>query len=160
MGWTTVGKKCSKNDIIAECLNSVALTCIDKSVQGSELWVVWERKTDKHRFISVYLIESDHGSWAYKEIIESEGPWHYKCPLAFLALAPEANHSWRTKVIQYHEKKLSTKELFRIIEIGDIVALDSINNTFRVTSKSPFLGARIADNKTYHLVRDRVIAVI
>jgi hypothetical protein len=159
MGWDFRVDPCSKQEIIEECLNSVALQLIDKSVQGNELWVVWERKTDKHRFICVYLLKSEKRCWGYKEIDEAAGPHYYRCPLSFFALVPVANQGWREKVVDYHEKRLNNRTFVRRIAVGTIVALDNPSNEFRVTHMKPLQGLNLKERRLYRLVKSRVVSV-
>jgi hypothetical protein len=104
MGWDYRVHPCKKADIIKDCLNSVALNLIKKSIQGNELWAIWERR-DGIKFIVVYLLDNRNGRWGYKEIAESEDPYYYKCPLSFLKLVPVVNQVWRDGVIEYHKNK-------------------------------------------------------
>lgn len=159
MGWDFRVDPCTKQEIIEECLTSVALELIDKSLQGNELWVVWERKTDKHRFICVYLLRSEKRCWGYKEIDENAGPHYFKCPLSFFALAPIANHGWRETVVAYHDRKLRNRRSVQQIAVGKLVALDVDTNEFRVTHMKPLQGLRLSDRRLFRLVKSRVVSI-
>ena len=53
--------------------------------------------------IACDLIESRGGSWGYKPMDESMGPYYFDCPLTWLDRAPVLNADWRTSVRGWHE---------------------------------------------------------
>jgi hypothetical protein len=158
MGWDFRVHPCSKQEIIEEVSNGVAVECIHKSLQGNELWTLWQRK-DGSRYISVFLLASKKGCLGYKEISEESGPHYYKCPLRFLEIAPVVNKKWRDKVYEYHAKRLGNLSLRKQVAIGTIVALDNPENEFRVTCLKPLLGVSLKEHRLYRLIKSRIVSV-
>lgn len=95
----------------------VASRCIAHCYRGGAfsgvLWTVWERTWVKddvnvqepERWIGCDLLryQTNYG-WGYKDMDESCGPYHYSCPLGYLAMVPVAHEGWRASVRAYHEK--------------------------------------------------------
>jgi hypothetical protein len=134
------------------------MTCLQQSVQGNELWTVWEKK-DGTKIILLFLLMSKNLCWGFKEISEEAGPHYYKCPLAFLALAPAINSGWRERVVDYHEKRLNNHTIVKRIAVGMIVALDNPSNEFRVTHMKPLQGVSLKEKRLYRLVKKRIVCV-
>lgn len=134
------------------------MECLKHSVNGNELWSVWEKK-DGTRAIILFLLASKDGRWGYKEIAEVSGPYYYKCPLKFLDMAAIANTSWREKVLELHARKAKAKSLTKKLKIGMVAALDIPDNEFRVTKLNPLMGVSLKENKLYRLVKSRIISV-
>jgi len=159
MGWDFRTLPCDKQEIIEECVKSIcSMECLKHSVQGNELWSVWQKK-DGTRVILLFLLASKDRCWGYKEIAEESGPYYYKCPMGFLEMAAVANQDWRNKVYEYHDRRLRNLSALKKIRLGTIVTLDVPDNDFRVTHMNPFLGVNTKSGRLYRLVKSRVIAV-
>jgi hypothetical protein len=159
MGWDFRALPCSKQEIIEECVKSIcSMTCLQQSVQGNELWTIWEKK-DGTKVILLFLLASKNLCWGFKEISEEAGPRYYKCPLSFLLLVPSVNPGWREKVVDYHEKRLNNRTLVNQITSGMIVALDNPSNEFRVTHMKPLQGVSLKERRLYRLVKSRIVSV-
>ena len=84
---------------------------------GNRFWALCEgTRSDGQviRYILLCLLQGPErndpdGSWGYKEMDESVGPYYYDCPLSYLDLATEpVNDSariWREKVRAHHSSK-------------------------------------------------------
>jgi hypothetical protein len=159
MGWDFRALPCSKQEIIEECVKSIcSMTCLHQSVQGNELWTIWEKK-DGSKIILLFLLMSKSLCWGFKEISEEAGPHYYKCPLGFLEIAPVVNANWRTKVYEYHCDRLHNLSLRKKIKVGVIVALDNPSNEFRVTHMNPLQGVSLKERRLYRLVKSRIVSV-
>ena len=159
MGWDFRALPCCKQEIIDECVKSIcSMTCLHQSVQGNELWTIWEKK-DGARIILLFLLASKKLCWGYKEISEQAGPYYYKCPLGFLEIAPVVNKNWRDKVYEYHSKRLGNLSLRKQIVIGTIVGLDNPENEFRVTHLKPLQGVSLKERRLYRLVKSRIVSI-
>lgn len=135
MGWTFI-RGATKQEVIDECLTrkpfnyvgkSVYDRVLDKSVQGSALWVVFERTiTDPatgapaqvERWIALFLLQANQGCYGYKDMDEGAGPYTYSCPLRFLDLAPEANAEWRENVRAYWAAKARVRKIRKELKVG------------------------------------------
>jgi len=91
--------------------------CFRGGVFSGVLWCVWERTFQldgkevqpTERWIQCDLLRCDQGSWAYKDMEESMGPYYYSCPLGYLELVPleqfGGNAEWRKEVVEHHQRR-------------------------------------------------------
>ena len=110
MGWTFPYNVRDKKGIVVECTSNDRFnTCLKKACYGNQLWTLWHNHEKDVTYIALFLLELHDGSYGYKFIDESMGPYYYKCPLSFLKIAPVTNLSWRDDVIDYHANKKKQK---------------------------------------------------
>lgn len=109
----------------------VKSTCLKHCYRGGVfsgvLWSVWERtftNDDKEvqpteRWIQCDLLRCDQGSWGYKDMEESMGPYYFSCPLGYLDLVPidryGGNAEWREQVIEHHRRRAEKRKCPAII---------------------------------------------
>jgi hypothetical protein len=80
-------------------------------VKGNVVWSVWElTRADCERVISCDLIEKQCGTWMYKPMDESMGPFYYSCPMAYLRMCPVVNEKWREGVREWHAAAKVTRD--------------------------------------------------
>ena len=135
---------------------------------GNDVWAVFKNtieyaesedspvtETVEKKFIVLFMVRGGRGSWGYKDVSESMGPYSYSCPLKFLDMVPQADGEyaagWREKVRSYWAKK-NVK-----LTIGARVILkDSCKpNRLTVTSVKPLMGR--SDNGTTFRIPRRYI---
>ena len=102
MGWTFSDSWKTKDDVITDILRDGNF--IDKTLKGTELWTIMQDAAGA-RFIVLFLLAKERGSYGYKVMDESMGPYYYKCPVSFLDRVPATNHEWRAKVYAYADLK-------------------------------------------------------
>ena len=99
---------------------------------GNRFWALCEgTRSDGQviRYILLCLLQGPErndpgGSWGYKDMDESVGPYYYDCPLSYLDLATEPLNEtaavWRAKVRMYWEqrKQLSKPCAGMIVTVG------------------------------------------
>jgi hypothetical protein len=106
MGWTFLSSAKEKKDIIQDCIRPHAnYKCIRQSNSGNELWTIWLDTLTNTKSIVLFILAKQDGSWGYKDIPESMGPFYFKCPLSFLKECTVQNEVWRVRVRQYHEQQ-------------------------------------------------------
>jgi len=104
----------------------VKSTCLKHCFRGGAfsgvLWSVWERtftNEDKEvqpteRWIQCDLLRCDQGSWGYKDMEESMGPYYFSCPLGYLQLVPleryGGNNEWREQVVEHHRRRADKRK--------------------------------------------------
>lgn len=122
MGWTSswawTQKSTIVNHVISTDLWGANFTILEHAVRGNRVWVLAEYAQGEkvgQRFIALFLLSRHEGEWAYKDMDESCGPYHFDCPISFVKCAREINapvsdiaKTWREKVIKYHSD-LNTK---------------------------------------------------
>jgi hypothetical protein len=164
MGWTRLDNAPDKNQVIEECINSPpGKTCLKHALYGNELWTVWQEDTG-NKYIILFLLEKYKGSWGYKDMSESQHPFYYKCPVAYLDECPVENQQWRNVVITLHKERQNNRANLAKIKVGMYVTLrDSNPNVFRVSNIKPLQGYSIGDNgkvgSLYKLVKARIVSV-
>lgn len=96
--------------------------CYRGNVFSGVLWSVWERTFTKdaqeveptQRWIQCDLLRCDQGSWGYKPLEESMGPYYFSCPLRYLELVPldryGGNAEWRDQVIEHHRRRAENRK--------------------------------------------------
>jgi hypothetical protein len=106
--------------------NEIVNRAISHTLRGNTLWVLHERSNintgESEKWIGCYLLAKDgpkeEGYWGYRPMDESDGPYHYTCPLSYLVAAKEINPEWRAHVRKYHAK-------FQVkLKFGDLVELN------------------------------------
>jgi hypothetical protein len=117
MGWTFSDSWKTKDDVITDILRDGNF--IDKTLKGTELWTIMQDAAGA-RFIVLFLLAKERGSYGYKVMDESMGPYYYKCPVSFLDRVPATNHEWRAKVYAYADlqkaKRLARKQRDAVID--------------------------------------------
>lgn len=129
--------------------------------KGNVLWTVREvtYKTDAfgylpgfpQRYIGCDLMAFRRSyGWGYKDLCEGMGPLYYHCPLAYLALVPEANADWRAAVRHWHERQS------RPIHVGDIWSLvpRCSVRAVEIVSVRPLRGRGRPDGVLYRIKRE------
>jgi len=120
MGWT-FGYS-SKDDTIRNILADGKF--VDHTLAGNEFWSVMEA-TDGEKVVVLFLLSKEQGSWGYKVMDESQGPYYVKCPLRYLDMttAPVGltDYDWRGKVRAYHRAQ-SVKRAARRTEKKQVYA--------------------------------------
>ena len=118
MGWTFVEKRFnSAKEFAEECILKDG-DFVKHRMVGNHLWTVYENPEVGKKFVLLFLIEKDRGSYGYKEISESMHPYYYDCPLSIIRAAGETDNEsakeWRALVVQYHaEKKIKVSDKFK-----------------------------------------------
>ncbi|MGH8472604.1 MAG: hypothetical protein ACREVJ_09175 [Gammaproteobacteria bacterium] len=73
--------------------------------------------------------------WGYKDLYEAEHPFHYDCPLGYLAQVPVECEKGREGVQAYHAR------IHRRVEIGQRIALSGARIPWvRIVSVRPLRG--------------------
>lgn len=114
MGW--YGNYESPSKVKEEILRelppeSYTILKIASTNYGRHLWIAAENPKTTERFILFFLMNGSRGSYAYKPMDESMGPYEYDCPLALLNLVESSEpvneyaKNWRAKVRAFHAKK-------------------------------------------------------
>ena len=80
--------------------------CVRKFFSGNDLWTLWKLKnTDSthpsHYYIHLFKLTKVHGGWAYKAFGESDYPYTFSCPIAYLKAAEPLREEWRAGVKEY-----------------------------------------------------------
>lgn len=106
MGWTGNENWVKKADVVASISQDLAdcYKVLGFKSNKTGVWAVVQPEGGTP-FILVYLVSKEQGTYAYKDMDESMGPYYYDCPKEFLDLAPISNLSWRSKVYQYWQDK-------------------------------------------------------
>ena len=161
MGWTFSYNCIDKNQIIQEiCKNGTSIRFLKKSLQGQELWTIWENLITRKKEIILFLLQKQDGIWGYKDITESQYPFYVKCPLQFLKQTEVQEPMWRQSVELYWQKQKENKELIKKLDIGKTVTLKkSTPNKFVITNLSPLSGVALSDGKTYKLIKSKIISI-
>lgn len=146
MGYTSFSSSKTKQDVI----NSITehkwndYCELEKStLRGNSLWclVRYNEKSEYHGdyFIALYQLSCYQGQWGYKGMTESEGPYYYTCPLAYIKTVEknkaepcEFAHAWRQKVKQIHEHKKSQKKMVSGLKPGDKIEYSNTVYTLKV----------------------------
>ncbi|MGH8567393.1 MAG: hypothetical protein ACREXU_05090 [Gammaproteobacteria bacterium] len=104
-------------------------------VRGNRLWKVVEVEYGtKERYIALDLL-AYRGQWGYKDLYEAEHPFHYDCPLGYLAQVAVECEKWREGVQAYHAR------IHRRVEIGQRIALSGARIPWvRIVSVRPLRG--------------------
>jgi len=116
--------------------------CLAQSLRGNDLWTVWETESEGRtlRFINLNIIGYDKGAggytpgWGHRDYGESSHPYHYGCPLKFLAMVtPEMSQpgwiceEWREKVRAFHaaasERRKQSKTIKGQMTVGATLEL-------------------------------------
>lgn len=106
MGWTFGFK--TKAALVEELLGQRYHLTVQSALVGNNLWCVKQYLKDDElrRYVALFILEAQGGSWGYKDLDESMGLYALDCPLEFLALTtgPEIGYAaeWRAKVRNYH----------------------------------------------------------
>lgn len=133
MGWYY--RKCSRRQLITELTGtyegirysdgSYRRTGCERHVYIGSAWkgTLWAvfyselvspfgttRREPMNRWICAFPMQYDRsdGSWGYKPLEESVGPYVYNCPLSYLTatqFGDGRNASWREGVLEYHKRK-------------------------------------------------------
>lgn len=117
MGWLFYAH--TRKDLIADRIKGqetehATWKTLKHCAVGNTLWYISEitvkqtGETTRHIFCD--LLQKNHGKWGYKDLSESMGPYYYSCPLAYLAMVPVENATWRESVIQYHAKQQAKRK--------------------------------------------------
>ncbi len=161
MGWSML-KGQTRAELLArrtaayQGLDGARQECLRYCTVGNVLWTVWEiTAPDKPimRFIGCDLMAHERGyGWGYKDLCESEHPFYYSCPLAYLDLVETACADWRAGVHEYHRKR-SAKN----IEVGDVLVFEGLSITEGlVIEKRPGPVLQVREIATGCLYRCRV----
>ena len=91
-------------------------------VKGNVVWSVWAcpRAPGSGPYIACDVLEKQQGTWMYKPLDESLGPFYYSCPMAYLHMCPVVNEKWREGVRGWHEGK---KREIRMRSLGIAMCL-------------------------------------
>lgn len=100
------------------------------------LYIVWETKKilaggqqEVERWIEIDLLQyyKSEGSWGYKDMCESMGPYAHSIPLSYLEMAPEADgeyaKEWRKRVRAYHQQRKELVAKKKLLKIGQEIRL-------------------------------------
>lgn len=176
MGWTyTRGQ--TRAELVTELTETreidwgdtrVTRVAIDKSLNGSALWVLFEDRdatgtiivrgvgdaVKVERFIALFLLASkrDYGA-GYKDMTESMFPYTFSCPLRFLAQAPVASAEWREKVQEWHREQAAQKQAKRALRAGMVIELRNTARPMRVqiVTAGPKILGRGEDGVLYRI---------
>jgi len=105
MGWLFSHSWSSPSDV-RDSLNrergNLKLVAQKATNYGRHLWSVYETP-EGDRFVNLDLMErGSDGSWGYKDMDETMGPFYYDCPLSLLKVAGPTKHDsarrWRDEV--------------------------------------------------------------
>lgn len=120
MGWLYPYHTKTRADLVEDLragYNTPTHKILRSQCVGNRFWALCEgTRSDGQviRYILLCLLQGPErndpdGSWGYKEMDESVGPYYYDCPLSYLDLASEpVNDSariWREKVRAHHSSK-------------------------------------------------------
>lgn len=111
----TEGWECESEKMLvtSRCLRH----CYRGNVFSGVLWSIWKQTFTKdgeevqqaQRWIQCDLLRCDQGSWGYKPMDESMGPFYYSCPLSYLKAVPldqyGGNAEWREQVNEHHRRR-------------------------------------------------------
>ena len=119
MGWYSGSR--SRAALIAELTGDRVrrdYVCLRHCTSGNVLWSVWgPRGVDKPEpdqcFIECNLMQRFGYEWGYKSFGESEHPYQYSCPPAYLEMAAPRSESWRNKVRIYWDNRRKHNEFQR-----------------------------------------------
>lgn len=96
--------------------------CYRGGVFAGVLWSVWERTFTKdgaevqptERWIQCDLLRCNQGSWGYKDLEESMGPYYFSCPISYIELVPieqfGGNAEWRLQVVEHHRHRAEKRK--------------------------------------------------
>jgi hypothetical protein len=109
---------------------TITTTCLASCYRGGvfsgTLWSVWQRTfsisgtqaSPNQRWIKCDLMRCDNGLWGHKPLEESMHPYHYSCPLGYLAKVPleefGGNAEWREGVQSYHKRQAERRQQKRL----------------------------------------------
>ncbi|MFG1304689.1 hypothetical protein V5F34_11185 [Xanthobacter autotrophicus] len=116
MGWTF--SNWTRSELIEHLVepgetDTARYETIAYALRGNVLWQVI-RYTSKEpavielvaglstTIIGCTLLRQSSGWWGYKPMEEAGHPYHYSCPLRYLAMAPERSPDWRDGVRAWH----------------------------------------------------------
>ena len=108
--------------------------CIRRCTSGNVLWTVWATRsvkdpTPEQCFIECCLMQRFGSEWAYKSFGESEHPFQYSCPPAYLKLAAVRSKSWREHVALYWQRRNEVAKLTREIKAAKKARDDNKNRS-------------------------------
>ena len=138
MGWLSGWN--SRDEVVAHLTKEIGERLVRSTRIGKVLWTVERKPAAGGLFIGCYLLsggrESYDGSsvgrggdrsWGYKDLCESMGPVEVTCPLAYLALVPQADGAfagpWRERVRAYHAKRVEQTAIAGAARVGDRIEL-------------------------------------
>jgi hypothetical protein len=95
MGWT-FPYDASRRDVIAELTtdrvtDGRVFKTLRKCFRGNTMYALHESgpEGETRKWLAVYLLQRSQGSWGYKDMDESMGPYYYDCPVSYLDAADE-----------------------------------------------------------------------
>jgi hypothetical protein len=104
----------NQNGRTVELDYDVEAATLAHKVCGNELWCVVEvgysrggEVFERKRQIILFLCDGRGGNWGYKGMSEECHPYYYRCPPAFLDMAPETCPAWRAKVREQAAAKVA-----------------------------------------------------
>lgn len=169
MGWTESSEWGSKESLV-QYLTSPSylgdsLKLIASAVRGQTLWEVVECVRDTqyhregHRVILCFLMRANSGSWAYKDMDESMGPYDASCPLKFFDMVPDPGAdatAFRARTRAAVAAKAAKRGVIREIKTGDVLVLKPgcKPERVRILSTKPLMGE--ADGRMYRIVSRHV----
>lgn len=180
MGWSFPCNPCQKSDTVKSRTRDGVYTsengttydrkCAAHCVVGNTLWTVWHvtvtepgkaPRRDDYIGCDMLAFDKTCRSWGYKDLCESMHPYIYNCPLAYLAMAPEASAEWRAGVRAWHAARAAAREVAKTVKPGDTVNLLAGLRpaTLVVTSVGRSILAR-AGSTLYRVPRTKIASVV
>ncbi|HEY1898623.1 MAG TPA: hypothetical protein VGG49_02410 [Steroidobacteraceae bacterium] len=106
MGWSFGWK--SQETLVAQLLSEDYGRTIDHELVGNHLWTVKESPAGER---GIVLFKLDRvGTWGYKAMGESVGPYAWDCPMRMLDAVPAQDsdwaRKWREKVRFHHAARV------------------------------------------------------
>jgi len=158
MGWT-FPYGASRRDVIGlltreqKTANDGVFRTLRKCLRGNTMYALHESgpKDDTKKWLAVYLLQRHGDGWGYRDLSESEHPYHYDCPVSYLDEADEAINEcarkWREGVRARAAERASKKP-----KKGETWTLKGCRITqIKITSLKPLQG--IHNDTTYHIER-------
>ena len=108
MGWT-FPHDASRRDVIDELTRDQSsegkvFRTLRKCFRGNTMYALHEsgKEGETRKWLAVYLLQRSQGTWGYKDMDESMGPYYFDCPVSYLDQADEPTsdtaRKWRTDV--------------------------------------------------------------
>lgn len=124
-----------------------------KCFRGNTMYALHESGPlgETTKWIGVYLLQRQGGSWGYKDMCETLHPFYYDCPVSYLDEADEPMNDsakeWRSIVRKKAAERASKKP-----KVGETWSLEGCNiEEVEIASLRPLLGR--AHGLTYRIKR-------
>lgn len=142
----------TKDDLVQSILRDCTINSMDgtsrvlsHALRGNQLWIAWEyhkysEGEDPKKIVLLYLISTNQGSYGYKTMDESMGPYYYDCPDHVIkAAGPTTNEyalAWRAKVKEAKAAKKNQKSLRATVALGDVLTFDGAPGQYEVVRQA------------------------